>query len=205
MYRYNRKKTMVPRALHRSTGTGSNGYRFHKLRESASLSITPSIGGAAYFTDYPNTSTDWTNFAGLYDAYICRAIKIQWVPSANVQDLTSAIGSNPNVNIPFWVYHDKNTVVTSTPTTAAAIGYDNLKVKNLLRPWTAYYRLRRNIPVNTSLTTQFGVSTRGFQSTANGAATQTVVASVPQFGQGTSNVTAGVFICTWYCIGIEPK
>lgn len=96
--------------------------------------------------------------------------------------------------VPVYVYHDCNTVVSTAPSLNEVIQFENLKVKQVTKMFTYYRRMIRNIPINTSLTTQIAVNSRGYLPTNSPTATQTVVVFFPIFGDSSTAITFGTLI-----------
>jgi hypothetical protein len=186
-------------------GSGYSGKRFFKLREILRLQQTPKSQTAALIYDNPSTANDWASFASLFDSYRCCAVKLRYTPYMNVQDLNDSIASNANVQVPLYVYHDMNTIVTTTPSYDDVIQYENLRVKRSLSTWTYYTKMRRNIPINTSLSTQVSIGSRGYIPCNTPVSAQTVVIYFPSFGSGNSNVNTSHLLITYYCIGKEAR
>jgi hypothetical protein len=98
---------------------------------------------------------------------------------ANVQSIAkSKIVPSSTVfsyrNVPVYIWFDTNTILSTTPSVNEIIQYENLKIKSLVRRWTYYTKFRRNIPINTSLTTQVSTGARGYLATSSPVTTQTV-------------------------------
>jgi hypothetical protein len=195
-------KRRIPRPI---KGSGYSGKRFFKLKEVQTLAKIPSAVSTFHFTDNPNTAQDWNSFTSLFDSYRCCAIKLHYIPNSNVQNLDSILSTNPYTNSPLYIVHDMNQVITTALATNDIIQYENRRVKSLLRYWTYYAKMRRNVPINTSLTTQVNIGTRGYQPTNNPSATQTVLIGCDSFGSSTTSVQFGTIIITYYCIGKEAR
>lgn len=134
--RYTRKYTRA--------GRGSKGVRFFKLRQVTNL--VTSVGGAVSFFNSANPSDafnnggtdyeDWTNVYNLFDSFRVRAIKLKFIPSLpNDTSGTTAfsplyVGGDP----------DSSTIMPVT-TILEAVQYENMKVKNMFRPWSYYFKL----------------------------------------------------------------
>lgn len=89
--------------------------------------------------------TDWASVANLYDTARVCAVKVQWFP-AHPFDPSSAAGYRPV----YCVTDFDQTGLTLT--NADAVGYENLKVKNIFRPFTYYIKVpKMTNPTSTSV------------------------------------------------------
>lgn len=113
---------------------GASGKRFFKLRLVTSFD-TSAAGILNYaWTSNPSSYQDWTSVSSLFDTYRTCAIKLKYIPHAP-NDTTSTVAFQP-----VYVIGDPDS--SSAPISAIndAVQYENLKVKNLYRPWTHYYK-----------------------------------------------------------------
>lgn len=110
----------------------NDGKRFFKLTTSDEVVSTAGGQIANVYTDNPNGYNDWTQIASLFDSYRVCAIKIKYIPNKPNDE------SNVTTYQPLYIVQDRDS--TTLPSTVNdMIQYENLKVKNLYRPWT-YYR-----------------------------------------------------------------
>lgn len=193
-----------PRIYRNRKGMGYSGKRFFKFHHYDILQMAPytATGKGFYITDQPNVLTDWLQLQGLFDSYRVCALKFRWIPSYISNELESSTWNN----VPVYVYHDANSVISTTPSLSDVIQYQNLKIGSLCKRGKFYYKMRPNQPPsNDSAAT--AVSNRGYQSTSAPAATQTVVFFVPQFGPSDALTTVNIatLITTWYIVAKDAR
>lgn len=196
---YRRRKVYRP-IIHRNRkGMGYSGKRFFKFHHYELLDMIPATttGKAFYISDIPNVLTDWLQLQGLFDSYRVCALKFRWIPAYISNELEVSTWNN----VPVYVYHDANSVISTTPSLTEVIQYQNLRIGSLCKRGKFYFKMRPNQPPsNDSAAT--AVSNRGYQSTNAPAATQTVVFYVPQFGPNTATTssTIATLIITYYIV-----
>lgn len=144
-------------------------------------------------SDSPVGFVDWTNLQTLFDYYRVCAVKLKWIPSANVNTFPAA-ASGPKF-APIYIVHDPNSVTAILSTSTVAIGYENMRVKNMWNPWSYYKKFVRNIRVAGT-----GSQTiRGYQPTSNPQATQTIQLLFENLGT-TSSGQVGTIIISLYIV-----
>lgn len=114
-----------------STAAGNIQYRFTTADPSAFVSIN----GAGYAT----ALEDWSGITSLYDQYRVCAVKLKFIP--NYPNNTTAT----TAYAPVYCMIDYDTEAPPG-TVADVIQYNNLKVKNLYRPWKLYYKIPKSTP-----------------------------------------------------------
>lgn len=176
----------------RPIGSGDSGKRFFKLRRSDDLVMEDNTSLSIVRQDNPSTAQDWTSVSGLFDYYKVCAIKIHFIPAANINTFPAAAAGPKFTAV--YVFHDVNTTSAVTGINNV-IQYENMVVKNLWLPWKKYYRMVRNIPVTNAVT----VSTRGYIPTVNPVPTQSVQVYIPTAGTSTSGLL-GTLITTYYIV-----
>lgn len=128
--------------------------------------------------------TDWTGVAALYDQFRVTSIAVKWIPGIPNAEPASAVFR------PLYVYADFDSTGLS-PTDAAAIGYGNMQVKNMVMPWT-YYIV---VPPLTN-TAASSVSMDGYMDTAAPMATGSLYLS--KAGGLSNSTTYGTVVLTYY-------
>lgn len=177
--------------------------KFFKLREYQTVSSTVGSETTIVIYDNPNTAVNWTDFTDLFDSFRVCAVKLRWIPNMNVSELSL---TQTAFQSPVFIAYDKNSFISTVPSKEQLIQYENLKIKRVLGNWSVYYRMQRNIPLNTSLTTSYGVSTRGYQPTNAPTASQTIMMRIPIMITGTTgSVQIAQVIATYYCCFKDPK
>lgn len=129
----------------------------------------------------------------MFDYYRVCAVKIKFIPSANVLTFP-AEAAGPKF-APVYIIHDPNTVTATVTSSTVAIGYENMRVKNMWMPWSYYRKFVRNIRVAGT-----GSQTvRGYQPTSNPQATQSVQMLFENLGTTTSG-QIGTIIISLYIV-----
>lgn len=190
--RFVRKRRFLKFRRARPIGSGDAGKRFFKLRRSDDVTIGTDANSSVVRQDNPNTAQDWSNVAALFDFYRCCAIKLHFIPAANVNEFPAG-AAGPRFS-PAYVFHDANSI-SSIIGVNNVIQYENLVVKNLWLPWKKYYKMTRNIP--TSGTN--AISSKGYVPTASPIPTQSVQIYIPTIGTQSSGVL-GQLITTYYVV-----
>lgn len=176
-----------------------NGNKTFKLK--GIFNMTASAGGvilnAVRMTEpnnYDGTATaltDWGSVANLYDQYRVTGIQIKFIPTAP-QDASTATSY-----LPLYVFADFDST-TLTPLNAVAVGYDNMKVYNLYKPFTRFFRipkLQTSVVGNTTIL--------GYMDTVAPRATGAIYLS--QAAGATANKLYGTVIVTYYIRCIVRK
>lgn len=157
-YRRRRTRTRRPRYrrkirrgwMKRKSGKG-DGRRYFKLR--TALDCSSDAGGTIHYTwsltaistnlvaingaAPSNSLEEVSNIGALFDQYRVHAIKIAYFPQLP-NDTSTVTGF-----FPLYTVIDRDTPNTSPPVTAiaTAVQYDNLRVKNMYRPWKRYIKV----------------------------------------------------------------
>lgn len=146
--RYGRKpsyRRRMKRKL-RQKGKGSSGVRYFKIKFNA-LIQSNGAGEMQFFSsanptlafNNAGTAQEWSALSNLFDSFRICAMKWLYTP------ILPNDPGNVTVYAPLYVGFDCD-MQTSTPVTATntAIQYENVKVKNLYRPWTYYHRVPKS-------------------------------------------------------------
>lgn len=90
-----------------------------------------------------NPVTDWASFSELFDNFRVCAIKVKWIPSNNSTPAfnSSTPGLIGNLYAPMYSCIDYDSSSGQTKTLAQVIEYENMKVHNLYRPFTRFFRV----------------------------------------------------------------
>ena len=194
MRRYRKKRVGFRRRPRVSRNIGSsNARRFFKLRTVAPVSAPANTILRIPVQDDPQSSTEWASCKALFEMYRVCAIKVTWIPAANIHAApASATGFGFQ---PVYVIHDVNNVVPVNITEDQVIQYDNLRVKSMSRLWKVYYKMVRNIPTVSSFT----VNTRAYQSTDAPVPTQQLLLFVPALGNPQAE-NLGKVVITFYTV-----
>lgn len=135
--------------------------------------------------------TDWVSVSNLYDQFRVCAIQVKWIPCVpNAEPATAAFR-------PLYVYADFDAVGLS-PTDAAAIGYGNMKVMNMVMPWTYYIKIPKLINTSSS-----SVNMEGFMDSAAPMATGSLYLS--KAGGLSNSTTYGTILLTYYIQAVVRK
>jgi len=180
------RKLRVPRRF-----VGANGTRFFKLKarddlESSSATIIPDVGVI--------TGGDWANLAATFGFYHVYAIKLEFFPRFNVNEIAA---SAFRFNEPILVYHDYK-IPRDPVTISNVLQRENLKKMPTHRPWKLYYKMR-NVMIVPSLGQT--VLPRNWQRTATPTETQAVVMLVQANGVVDS---PGTLYITYY-VGFKMR
>lgn len=127
--------------------------------------------------------TDWVSVSNLYDEFRVSGIKLKFIPK-RPNDPVSTTSYEPG-----YIFMDTDSTGLN-PTVAQCVGYDNLKVVNLYRPFKVYYKVPKLI--NTSGTT---VAYPGWMDTAAPTATGSVYFKAENL---TASIDYGQMIVTYY-------
>lgn len=134
--------------------------------------------------------TDWTSVLNLYDEFRVTSIKVQYIPQLpNDPSGTSAFN-------PAYVFTDfDSTGLVST--VAGAVGYDNMKVKNLYRPWSYFMRVPRMTAANSAT-----IARVGWMDTNSPAVTGSIYIRADNLDASTQY---GKIILTYYIVAHNRK
>lgn len=105
---------------------------------SGTINTIYSISNPTTFFNGSGTLQDWAQVSQLYDQYRITGIKLKFVPSAPFDT------SIQTTYEPMYILMDvdSNSV---TPGVATAIQYESLKIKNMYRSWSVYYKIPKLI------------------------------------------------------------
>lgn len=197
-----RRRFIRRRRIMKPIGSGMQGKRFMKLKQVFPFNSNPSAPyNATFLYDNPNGASEFASAAILFDSYRVCAMKVKYIPFCNVQSIDDAIASSAVHNVPIYCAFDYNSILNTVPTSIDPIlEYENLQIKSLLRTWQYYKKCRRNIPINTSLTTQVSIQNKAYIPTNTPVATQTMWFVTPSWGSGTTAIQIGYLICYYYCV-----
>lgn len=113
-----------------------------------------------------NPVTDWTSFSDLYDNFRVCAIKVKWIPSNNSTPTFNSTtpGLIGNLYAPMYSCIDYDSSSTQIKTFNQIIEYENMKVHNLYRPFSRFFRVPKYLANPISDLTQGGdpVLSRGY-------------------------------------------
>lgn len=127
----------------RPPGSGAQGKRFFKIKyvfkltadENGEINLAPNTNSC--FGDSPVLFQDWTNIQPLFDSFRVAGNRINYIPSAPNDE------SNMSLYAPLYIAGDPNDPQAITGGVNQIIQYENLKTKNLYRPWKYWYRYPR--------------------------------------------------------------
>lgn len=130
-----RKRRMIKSYLRRKSKKGN--LTVTKLRQvyNAAFDSAGSIDFYPHVLD-PTGLEDWASYQAIYDSFRVYAVKIKFIPS---------LPNDTSINTAFRpIYYTFDVDSTSPPNSVSdVIQYENLKVKNLYRPHSVYYRVPR--------------------------------------------------------------
>lgn len=183
--RFYKKRTYKRRSKINSTITV-------KLRGTATVASDGSGVVSVYMSDNaPNawlngagTLSDWVSYSALYDAYRVSCISVKYIPTyvSNVSTVSFA---------PMYIVHDPDDN-TGAIATSVAVDYQNLRIKNLARPWTYFTRNPKRRVGGQSVTTTIAPGWFDIASPVYGG-------TLSFYASGLTNSnTYGTFIVTYY-------
>lgn len=196
VYGRKRGKRMIKRFLRKRQKRGN--LAVFKIRDT--IVCNSSVGGVIeYRTNSTNptdtfftgvTAQDFVNLSGIYDQFRIYAVSVKYIPLLP-NDESSVTGFAPLYTV---IDYDDSTALTSVN---QAINYENMKVKNMYRPWKVYYR----IPKVTNLAGGTTIVGFGWFDMAGPLTT----GAIKFYGTGFDvSTTYGTFIATWY-IGCKNR
>lgn len=152
------------------------GLNFVKLRTQANISS--SVAGTildVFGMTNVQSCQDWSNCAGLYDQYRVFGMSIKWFPHLP-NDTSVTTSYYP------WYFVPDYDDVTALSTIAEAVQYERLKVKNIYKPFTLYYKIPKLLSMaSTTAIANFGwmdvadpQTTGGIKSIATGLSASSV-------------------------------
>lgn len=197
-----RRRYIRRRRIPKPLGSGMQGKRYMKLKQMFPYNSIPSSAlNSTFLYDNPNGASEFPSCAQIFDSYRCCALKVKFIPFSIGALLEESILTSGYHNVPIYCAFDYNSILNTPPSSIDQIlEYENLKINSLTRPWTYYKKCRRNIPINTSLTTQVSIQNKGYIPTNTPVATQTMWFVDPEWGSGVQSIQIGYFIVTYYCI-----
>lgn len=126
----------------RRKGKGQTGIRYFKLKYTSG--VTSDAGGtiSAFSVANPTsawsgggTVNDWTSVSSLFDSFRTCAMKWQFVPQfPNDTSVTTGF-------FPLYVGFDVDSNGTPIGSIADALQYENVRIKNMYRPWKFYTKV----------------------------------------------------------------
>lgn len=187
--RFRRRRLRIKRKRVFKRFTGAYSRRFFKLRRVVTVTHTANQPTFLQFNDNPSLSQDWVPVAELFQMYRVNGIKLTFVPAYTVNQQATA--GSP-INAPLYYVHDTNMTITAIPSENDMLQYENLKVKNILRMHSIYFKMARRI--NPTATTT--LSTDGYSSVSNPQISQQIVALIPNISS--NNLPIGRVVVTAY-------
>lgn len=136
--------------------------------------------------DATNALTDWTSVANLYDSFRVVGIKLRFYPAVPNDESTTTLYT------PAFVFADFDSVGLN-PTNAAAVGYGNCKVVNLMRPWKYYLKVPKLMNATSST-----IASPGWMDTASPAATGGLYVNQSTSSLLTASRKYGIIRVTYY-------
>lgn len=165
---------------------GQGGKRFFKLRYTETISS--SVAGVidTYLTSNPTSYQDWSSISSLFDNYRTCAIKLKFIPQLpnNVSSSTSYA--------PLYIVGDPDSSTNPVTSVNEAIQYENMRVKNMYRPWKYYYKFPKVMATGSNV-----VINRGYQDCASPIS----IGVVGLYGTNFSlSTTYGTLVSTIYLV-----
>lgn len=184
-----RKKRNFRRRFRRTARTGAYTKRFFKLRRVVTIVTTANQPFWFQFNDNPSLSQDWVPVSELFQMYRVNGIKLTWIPTFN----TNELGTQQNgILVPIYYLHDTNMSVTGIPSENEVLQYENLKIRNISKMHSVYYKMARRI----NATAPGTLSTDGYSSVQNPQVTQQIAMLIPNFSNTGNSI--GRFVITAY-------
>ena len=172
-------------------GKGFDAKRYVKLRQVAAINTLASGFIAETIDDLPNGVGGWSHLLNVFDWYRVAAIKLTFVPS------NTAI-SNASYSACF-VWHDPNKVYASAGAFSVddALGFSTVRIVNMQRKWSVYYKMHRTLAVGNS-TTAIKQDGKGYITPDTTVATQSV--NVVASGFPTATTKIGDLVIIYYVV-----
>ncbi|QUS52600.1 capsid protein [Mute swan feces associated circular virus 6] len=184
-----RKKRTFRRRFRRSLRTGAYTKRLFKLRRVVTINSAANEPTWQQFNDNPSLSQDWTAVSELFQMYRVNGLKLTWIPTFNA----SVLGTQANsIIVPLYYLHDTNMTITTIPSENQVLQYENLKIRNLTRMHSVYYKMARRI----NATAPGTLSTDGYSSVQNPQITQQIAILIPNLSSVGNSL--GRFVITAY-------
>lgn len=133
------QKMGIPRLYRRNFGrrylSTYKAPQAYKLR--TNVSLNSNAGGVISFSTANNPSgiSEWASLVQLFDSYKVTGMKIKYMPHLP-NDTSVTTGYTP-----IYIVMDPDSPLASLSNISQAIEYDNLKTKNLYKPWSVYYKM----------------------------------------------------------------
>lgn len=138
---FRRVRKSYRRKFSRRSFRRSDNVIMTKLKQYQTVSTNASGVLTGYLATYDASgTTNWANYTSMYDEFKVCAVKIKYIPIfLDAQMSLSPAGTNGNI----FIVHDYDSTGASLSGTSIAtmIGYNNCKVKQMLRPWSYYARV----------------------------------------------------------------
>lgn len=180
------KRRTIKRYLRRKSKQGNLTAVKLRLTNTLSSDAGGTITQYYNFRD-PSSTNDWSNFSALYDSYRVFALKIKFVP-LYPNNLSATTTYMPL----YWCVDQDNVDNTGITSVGNIVQYENLKVKNMYKPWKIYIKcpkwLQASLP-------------GGFQDIANPVSNGVLVS----YGSGfNASSDWGTMIVTYY-VGFKNR
>lgn len=183
------KKRTFRRRFRRTLRTGAYTKRLFKLRRVVNINTLGSEPNWTQFNDNPSLSQDWAPVSELFQLYRVNGIKLTWIPTFNVNQIGN---QQTSIIVPMYYVHDTNMTITQIPSENTMLQYENLKIRNLAKMHTVYYKMARRI----NATAPGTLSTDGYSSVQSPQVTQQISLLVPNLS--TVANTLGRMVVTAY-------
>lgn len=185
--RSNRQNFMRKQTQGKRQGKGARGIRYFKLKSVTFISATSGTLSSSSNIYDPSAAQEWSSIVALFDTYRVHAIKMQWCPYSP-NEVQSVM-----VYAPCYVLADFDATTAPVSTAANAIQYENLKVKNLFKPWTYYIKIPK---LSSTSISGVNIYANGYIDTST---TPTNLGQLLLFSSGnTGALNYGSYILTYY-------
>lgn len=188
-----KRKRNFRRRFARRRGMGANAKRFFKLRQVLSIAVPSGQAYTIAITDNPSLSQDWVPVSDLFQLYRTNGIKLTYIPTTTNNPLNTAAGYSP-----VYLIHDTNNTITTPITENEILQYENLRVQQVNRMWSRFWRMKRRI----NPTASTSISTNGYSSVTQPQITQNIRIFIPSMGT-IANPTVGRLIVTYYVTAVS--
>lgn len=157
------------RKLRRLRGMTPNSVRFFKIRAVDSLNV-----GYTGLSDNLFGLSEFGNIRGLFEWYRVSAIKVEFLPGFNVNQMGTSTTIRDN-----YIYLRNDWQTPSTPQTEAQmLNCESTKVRSYLRRFKCYFKLKKTIPGLAAGVNQL----HGWQKTVSPTTTQSIAIFVAATG-----------------------
>lgn len=185
--RTSKRKTRIPRSIKNGSIT------FAKIKDDFQVTNSANNTFNGSFTLAQIASAeDWTNYTGLYETFRIHAIKVQWIPTFNINETPTA--TFPAYSPLYIAYNKEAGDQTKLDTVAEIIAYNNVKFKNIMRPFTYYVKC----PKITSLLGAYPVFTGGYIDIDGVAQCPGIIGYVSSNNIANVTTIIGTWLATWY-------